>query len=187
MVGGSILDHHTILLLLTFTFSQTVGRLSNVHDEVQREIDNRCRCGFTGQHLSDGEFQCLGNSDEATYRARLNGTADANSSELIMTIEEWILGDASIVVGGVRLSIDSTCFPVEIASFVDPECMTTAQPTMGAMPDTSSDSGGSDNAGAIAGGIVGGLLGIVAITVIVIVGLFLIRIHHTKSPDKEPE
>ena len=60
-----------------------------------------------------------------------------------------------------------------------------------AQVDTSSDSGGSDNAGGIAGGIVGGIVGgvvlIIAITVIVIVGLFLIRIHHTKSPDKEPE
>ena len=154
----------------------TIVRLSNVHDEVQREIEGRCQCGFTGQHLSVGEFQCLGNPNEATYRARLNGTADANSSELIMIIEQWISGDVSILVGGVRFSIDSTCF-VEIASFEDPECMV----------DMSSDSGGSDNAGGIAGGIVGGLLGIVAITVIVIVGLFLIRIHHTKSPDKEPE
>ena len=122
---GSILEHHTILLLLTFTFLQTedtIVRLSDVHDEVQREIDNHCQCGYTGQHLSDGEFQCLGNSDEATYRARLNGTADANSSELIITIEEWISGDVSIVVGGVRLTVDSECFPVEIASFVDPEC-----------------------------------------------------------------
>ena len=178
-------------------------RLSDVHDEVLLEIDNRCQCGLTGQHLSVGEFQCLGNSNEATYRARLNGTADANSSELIMIIEEWISGAASIVVGGVRFAVDGECFPVEIASFVDPECMTTVQPTvrtihtssenvvpqptMGAMPDTSSDSGSSDNAGGIAGGIVGGVVLVIAITVIVIVGLLLIRIHHTKSPDKEPE
>lgn len=39
-------------------------------------------------------------------------------------IEQWIAtGMATIVIQGVRPQLDSTCLPVAITSFADPECI----------------------------------------------------------------
>lgn len=61
-----------------------------------------------------------------TYRARIEGTSERNSSSLISLIEEWVRGGgASIIVNGVLLTIDPTC-SVVISSFGDPECSTSS-------------------------------------------------------------
>ena len=57
-------------------------------------INDRCRCGFVRDRLSDEVFQCFDSSPQTvTYRAVLHGTASATSSELIGAI----LGDTSVV------------------------------------------------------------------------------------------
>ena len=134
---------------------------------MQLEIEDLCQCGFTIQHLSDSEFQCLIDLSEVTFRARLHGTAQTTSSELIGYIEQWIAGGGSVLVERVRHFTDSTCQPVEISSFSDPECGTTTDDTQAAQ---------SDNSAAIIGGVVAVVLIIaivVAITIVVIVILFL--------------
>ena len=132
---------------------------------MQQEIETLCQCGFTIQHLSDSEFQCLTDLSEVTFRARLHGTAQTTSSELIRYIEQWIAGGGSILVERVRHFTDSTCQPVEISSFSDPECGTTTDDTQAAQ---------SDNTAAIIGGVVAVMLIIaMAITIVVIVILVL--------------
>ena len=133
---------------------------------MQQEIETLCQCGFTIQHLSDSEFQCLTDLSEVTFRARLHGTAQATSSELIRYIEQWIAGGGSILVERVRHFTDSTCQPVEISGFSDPECGTTTDDTQAAQ---------SDNSAAIIGGVVVAVVLIIAmaITIIVIVILVL--------------
>ena len=162
---------------------------------MQLEIEDLCQCGFTIQHLSDNEFQCLTDLSEVTFRVRLHSTAQTTSSELIRYIEQWIAGGGSVLV---RHFTDSTCQPVEISSFSDPECGTTTEsPTTDATesptesptsdstesPTESPTSDGtesptqavqSDNTAAIIGGVVAVILAIiVAITIIVIVILVL--------------
>ena len=168
---------------------------------MQLEIEDLCQCGFTIQHLSDSEFQCLTDISEVTFRARLHSTAQTTSSELIRYIEQWIAGGGSVLVERVRHFTDSTCQPVEISSFSDPECGTTTEspttdatesPTESPTSDstesptespTSDDTESptqavqSDNTAAIIGGVVVAVVLIlaivVAITVIVIVILVL--------------
>ncbi len=89
------------------------------------KIEEFCSCGFTAsQLLASAEFlQCLSEPDEITYRARLSGTASYTSAGIVADIEEWVSsGEATIVVQALRLSLDSSCQPVGIDSFEDPEC-----------------------------------------------------------------
>ena len=130
---------------------------------MQQEIETLCQCGFTIQHLSDSEFQCFTDPTEVTFRARLHGTAQVTSSELIRYIEQWIAGGGGVPVLSVRHITDSTCQPVEISTFNDAECGTTTERST------------SDNTAAIIGGVVVAVVLILAmaITIIVIVILVL--------------
>ena len=131
---------------------------------MQQEIETLCQCGFSIQHLSDSEFQCFIDPTEVTFRARLHGTAQVTSSELIRYIERWIAGGGGVPVLSVRHITDSTCQPVEISTFNDAECGTTTERST------------SDNTAAIIGGVVAVVLIlaiVVAITIIVIVILVL--------------
>ena len=140
-------------------------------------------CGFTTQHLSDSEFQCFADLDEVTFRAKINGTVNAASTEIIGYIELWIEGEITIRVQSVRLTIDSTCYPVAIVSYADLRCRAgspqpTETPVISPSDDTESPTqpAQSDNTAAIIGGVVAVVLIlaiVVAITVIVIVILVL--------------
>ena len=95
-------------------------------------------------------FACFLNPDEVTFRARLQGTAQASSSQLVNYIEQWSTTDVTIAVQGLRLRVDSSC-SIAISSFSDPECETEwQQPTS------------YSNLPAIIGG---GVAGVVALTV----------------------
>lgn len=56
-----------------------------------------------------------------TFRARLHGTAQVTSSQLIVYIEQWKAMDVTIAVQGVLLSVDRACI-VAVSSFSDLEC-----------------------------------------------------------------
>ena len=159
--------------------NNTDSKLQTIHDEVQREIEDLCLCGFTTKHLSDSQFQCLTNSDEVMFRGRLNGTAHSNSSELIRYIDQWLLGgNGTICVEGTKLTIDSTCQPVMIANFSDPaaECDTI-------MSDDRKVSFFLEEMEIIiAGGAVGGVVLVVAV---IVIALLLRSCHAKLSQDKE--
>ncbi len=109
-----------------------------------------------------GEFQCLSQFEEVTYRARLSGTTSTSSSDIIALIEEWVVsGDASVLVLLVRMSLDNTCRPVAIESFDAHECG-------GGDPPPATDESG--NTAAIVGGVVAVVVVlIIAIAVVVLV------------------
>ena len=93
---------------------------------VQESAENICQCGFSLQHISDSAFECFSNPDEVTFRARLQGTAQASSTKLVNYIEQWSTTDVTIGVQGLRLRVDSSC-SIAISSFSDPECETERQ------------------------------------------------------------
>ncbi len=163
----------------------TDGKLQDIQERLLDKIEELCDCGFTSQHyITSGEFQCLSQPEEVTYRARLSGTASASSSDIIDAIKEWVTsGQASLVVQGVRRSLDSTCQPITVESFDDRECdnegipptetPTAADETVG----TGSPDVQSDNTIAIVGATVGGVISVavvIAITVLVIAILVLL-------------
>ena len=149
------------------------NKLADVTTTVQESAENICQCGFSLQHISDSAFECFSSPDEVTFRARLQGTAQASSSQLVNYIEQWSTTDVTIAVQGLRLRVDSSC-SIAISSFSDPECETEQQ------QQPTSDS----NLPAIIGGVVAG--GVALVVTVLAVGLVVIMIkrHSTTVPLK---
>ena len=142
-----------------------------------QSINQRCRCGLTAECITEGAFQCFEHSEQqVTFRARLCGTAQTNTSLLLAYLETFVAQtDSTIAVQGVRLDVDSSC-SVIINSFGDPQCtMTTAS-------DSTTVAGQSDNTAAIIVGGVVAVIVVVAVTVIIIalIVAFVTRSHRAK-------
>ncbi len=141
----------------------------DIMESLQAAIEELCHCGFTMQHLMAGEFRCLSQLEEVTYRARLSGTTSTSSSDIIALIEEWVVsGEANVLVLSVRMSLDSTCRPVAIESFAVQEC---------GEDDNQPSSDGSDNTVAVVGGVVAVVV-VLAVVALVIAVLVLRRRRH---------
>lgn len=71
----------------------------------------------------DPVFQCFGvEADEVTFRAQLSATAQANTSQIISYMEQWIAGGSAVVnIGNILYTPDPSC-AVGIQSVNDPEC-----------------------------------------------------------------
>ena len=92
-----------------------------------QNTERLCRCGFNAENITDSAFQCFQSlGKQVTFQARLHGTANVTSIQLIEYIQQWISTEIHVVVQGVRVDID-TC-PVAITSFQD-HCPETTQPT----------------------------------------------------------
>ena len=74
-----------------------------------------------------------------TFRARLHGTAQVTSSQLLAYLEIFVSQrDSTIAVQGLRLDVDRSC-SVVINSFGDPQC-SAASPSSVTMFVTTADS-----------------------------------------------
>ena len=130
-----------------------------------QKTEQLCQCGLSADRVTEGAFQCFMNSDQqVTFRARIHGTAKANSSQLIAYIEQWVATGTSIAVQRVRIRVEAC--PVAITTFDDPECAQTTPPT-------------SDNTAAIIGGVIVTLVVIVAVTITVVV-IFIMKNKRAK-------
>lgn len=146
-----------------------------------------CECGFTApQHLTSGEFQCLSQRDEVTYRASLRGTNTTSSAVIVADLERWVVsGQATIVIQGLRFSLDRSCRPVGIEAFDDPECeegpVETPTNTMIIEPigEQSSD-GGSDITGFI-GGIAAVIVALVVVTAVSVTVIAVLVLRYKQS------
>ena len=160
-------------------------------------------CGITSDIIDRESFTCFPESPTyVTYRARLEGTSETDSGSLISLIEKWVSGGASIIVTGVRMTVDSECL-VAISSLSEGECspITTQPPTTDTptdtkpsvidnttdtqtpSPDSNTDTstaidlGSTDNTVAVIGGVVAVVIALIitiGITVIVIVIVVLV-------------
>ncbi len=142
------------------------AKIQDVLVGLSAEIEQLCGCGFTSGHITMGEFQCLSQPSEVTYRARLSGTTSGSSAVIVADIEEWIAsGEATLIIQEVRRSMDSTCLPVGVEDFNSQECGL----------DTGSTDTQSGNTAAIVGGVVAAVAAVltIAITVLVITILFV--------------
>ena len=102
------------------------------------------------------------NSDQqVTFRARIHGTTQANSSQLITYIEQWVATETTIAVQHVRIRVEAC--PVAITTFDDPECAQTTP----------------DNTAAIISGVIVTLVVIVAVTIAVVV-IFVMKNKRAK-------
>ena len=119
---------------------------------------------FTSEYIANGGFQCLGDPNEATFRAQIYGTGIHNSSALLAHVMNWLSTTQTVVVQSLILTINNTC-PLNIDSLDAQGCvLTTQSPATTRRP--------TDSMAAITEGIVGaGVAGvtIVAVTIVIIV------------------
>ena len=80
-------------------------------------LEQRCWCGFTQDHLINPFFQCFTTFLQGvTYCAILHGTAYITSSELTEHIGQWDFGGYEIPVQNILLRVDSSCVSNNIIS-----------------------------------------------------------------------
>jgi hypothetical protein len=122
-------------------------------------------------------FSCFPDSPSfVTYRARLEGTSERASGSLVSLIENWVKGgQASVIVTGVLLRVDSQC-SVAITHLSEGQCVPTLPPTTTDHTTTS----GSDTATLIGGATVA-VVFIIAITIgitVTVIAFLVLRNRH---------
>ena len=155
------------------------AKLNDVSKEVLDQLTASCaECHITSDIIDKQSFSCFPDSpSHVTYRARLQGTSETDSSSLISLMEKWVDDGATIVVIGLLIKVDTKC-SVQISSFNEGECFMTINPNSTPGPnagptDSTTDSAGNTiSPGPIIGGIAAVIL-IIAISVIIVVVLIL--------------
>ena len=160
----------------------TSAKLNDITSEVVQDINRLCQCGLSAEGITEVAFQCFENSEQqVTFRARLRGTGQASSSQLIAHLQTFVAqADSTIAVQGLRLDVDGSC-SIVISSFGDPQC-TTASPSvttpMTTLDSTTTVTPQSDDTAAIIGGVVAV---VIVVTLAVIVVIIAIAALVTKS------
>ena len=120
----------------------------------------------------NGVFQCFGSSaDSVTYRARLLGLADINSTTLVAYVAEWVTTGQTVLLQNVHFLLDRNCEDeVLINEFSDPECS-----------QAKSESSQPLNTGTAAGITAAAILvAILLVGFVIVLVVFLRRRHHAK-------
>ena len=138
-------------------------KLSDITNAVVQNINQHCQCGLSAACISDSVLLCFLNSEQqVTFRARMCGTDQASSLQLLDYLRTFVLQpDFTIAVQGVSLDVDSSC-SVTINAFNDTGCPLPTIPP-------------SDNTAAIIGGVVAV---VVVMAVVIIVFAVLVANHH---------
>ena len=145
----------------------TTDKLSDITNTVVQNINQLCQCGLSTEYITESAFQCFPNSEQqVTFRARLHGTAQVTSSQLITYLGTFVSrAESTIAVQGLRLDVDSSC-SIAINTFGDPQCTTTTTTS----ESIATEAALPDNTAAIVGGVVAVIvIAVVAVTVIFIV------------------
>lgn len=116
---------------------------------------------FTSEYVTNGGFQCLGDPNEATFRAQIYGTVTYNSSALLTSVMNWLSNTQSIVVQSLILTINNLC-PLNIDSLDTPGCVLATQ-----SPTT--NRGPGDSVTAIIVGVCVATVTIIAVAIVIIV------------------
>ena len=144
----------------------TNEKLTDIANAVVQNINQLCQCGLSAEYITESAFQCFENSEQqVTFRARLHGTAEVTSSQLIAYLGTFISQTHStIAVQGLRLDVDSSC-SIAINTFGDPGCATTTSTS----ESTTTEAALPDNTAATIGGVVAVIvIAVVAVTVVII-------------------
>ena len=99
----------------------TEEKLEDVKSALLEQLKLSC-AECSSDTIDMQSFSCYEESPtHITYRARLESTSEIDSGTLISMIEEWVSGGTSLIVTGIRMTVDSDC-SVAISSPDEPEC-----------------------------------------------------------------
>ena len=146
-------------------------KLEHVTNAILEQLRVTCtECGITSDIIDRESFTCSTESPTyVTYRARLEGTSETDSGSLIPLIEEWVSGEASIIVTGVLMRVDSEC-SVAISSLSEGECSSTQPPTPDRIPETQTPTMDNTN---ITTHNIAAIIGVIAVVIVLIIAIMI--------------
>ena len=81
-----------------------------IYEALVENVVPRCGCDFSEDHITNRVFQCFSTSPQSvTYYTQLHSTLNANASELIRDIEDWVSTGVTIPVLFLLLTVSSVC------------------------------------------------------------------------------
>ena len=85
-------------------------------------IEQTCSCQIDSSNFLNSQFRCFAESQQiVTFRTQLLGTTAIGTRDLLSEIEMWTGSPQQFVLGGVQLTLNTTC-PLLLASFEEDEC-----------------------------------------------------------------
>ena len=144
----------------------TNEKLGDITNAVLDLLSASCaECDITNDIIDEQSFACFPESATyVTYRARLEGTSEINSTSLISLIEEWVSNGSNIVMAGVLMTVDTEC-SVVISSLSEEKCF----------PSTESTTINTDSTITVITGGVVAVIFVISLTIAaVIIAVFLI-------------
>ena len=144
-------------ICILFQANNIEVKLAQTSSKVQEAINRQCQCQIDTGIIDEESLSCFGLVDSVTYRARLGGTAEQNSTVLISLIEDWVATGPVIQVYGMLMRIDQNCTAV-ISDFSDNGC-TSRDGTQNQSPADDGTVNQSDDNGLAIAKVVGSLFG----------------------------
>lgn len=149
-------------------------KLESIKAAIMDSTQELCQCGVTSDRITNEVFQCFPASPDAvTYRAKLHGTASANSTQLISHIEQWTAQGAAINVQQVLLRVDGSC-RVAVSALVDDECLKRSV-------RSDSTNGNDNNIFIISGGVLAAVIVVVVIVIVIATAAVCLRRNKHKE------
>ena len=100
--------------------NEKIGELYELKEVVVGSVD--CSCEFSAEDIAEANYYCFENFEASvTFRAKLYGTKQANSTRIVGFISQWVHKGDTIDVRGTNLTISRDC-PVRIESYSDAGC-----------------------------------------------------------------
>ena len=136
----------------------------NISNAVLEVLTNTCP--DCGDMIIDQElFTCFPMyHTRVTYRARVEGTSQTESTHLASLLEEWVTsGEARITVAEIQMNVDPKCL-VAIPSLTAKEECEALNPTTSGKPSSTVTPPSAENSPAA---IIGGVVAIIIISLII--------------------
>ena len=115
------------------------SKLEDIAGSVLNVLTQECS-SCTSDIISEANFTCDPESPtHVTYRARLEGTSETDSSYFISLIEAWVTMGTTVTVGGEILTVSPNC-TVSIFSLEEELCTAAAFNNSGTTSDLPSNS-----------------------------------------------
>ena len=117
-----------MMATVVFSVHKSANRDSKLEDiagSILNVLTQECS-SCTSDIISEANFTCDPESPtHVTYRARLEGTSETDSSYFISLIEAWVTMGTTVTVGGEILTVSPNC-PVSIFSLEEELCTAAA-------------------------------------------------------------
>ena len=152
--------------------TEKIKKLEDITNAVLDELTVLCaECDIGSNSINRQSFACFTESPtHVTFRARLGGSSETDSSSLVSLLDSWVSGGATIIVTGILMTVDSEC-SLAISSLSEKECLS----------DQATTSSSSSSTSGIIGGVVAVMLIItIALTVFGIAALVILKRHRSK-------